>query len=59
MLQIQPITLCVIGRIWLGGLFTPEANITATQQYVAQANNWSLEEFYLDMSITWQLRVSC
>ena len=39
-------------HIWLGGLFTPEAYITATRQYVAQANNWSLEELYLDVSIT-------
>lgn len=37
-------------NIWLGGLFTPEAYITATRQYVAQANNWSLEELYLDVS---------
>ena len=37
-------------HIWLGGLFTPEAYITATRQYVAQANNWSLEELYLDVS---------
>ena len=28
--------------VWLGGLFTPEAYITATRQYVAQANSWSL-----------------
>ena len=38
-------------NIWLGGLFTPEAYITATRQYVAQANNWSLEELYLDVSV--------
>lgn len=38
-------------HIWLGGLFTPEAYITATRQYVAQANNWSLEELYLDVSL--------
>ncbi len=37
-------------HIWLGGLFTPEAYITATRQYVAQANSWSLEELYLDVS---------
>ena len=40
-------------HIWLGGLFTPEAYITATRQYVAQANNWSLEELYLDVSNTY------
>ena len=42
-------------EIWLGGLFTPEAYITATRQYVAQANNWSLEELYLDVRITLSL----
>ncbi len=38
-------------HIWLGGLFAPEAYITATRQYVAQANSWSLEELYLDVSL--------
>lgn len=37
--------------VWLGGLFTPEAYITATRQYVAQANSWSLEELVLDISV--------
>ena len=37
-------------NVWLGGLFIPEAYITATRQFVAQANNWSLEELYLDVS---------
>jgi dynein heavy chain 1 len=36
---------------WLGGLFTPEAFITATRQCVAQANSWSLEDLKLDMHI--------
>ncbi|VDP01524.1 unnamed protein product [Soboliphyme baturini] len=35
--------------VWLGGLFTPEAYITATRQYVAQANAWSLEELVLEV----------
>ncbi len=35
--------------VWLGGLFIPEAYITATRQYVAQANSWSLEELYLQV----------
>ena len=35
--------------MWLGGLFIPEAYITATRQYVAQANSWSLEELYLQV----------
>jgi len=37
-------------QVWLGGLFISEAYITATRQYVAQANSWSLEELYLDVS---------
>ena len=46
-------------HIWLGGLFTPEAYITATRQYVAQVNNWSLEELYLDVSDCTALTISC
>ncbi len=29
---------------WIGGLFHPDAFITATRQCVAQANFWSLED---------------
>ena len=40
----------------MGGLLFPEAYLTATRQFVAQNNHWSLEElelhvrnlFYLD-----------
>jgi dynein heavy chain 1, cytosolic len=35
----------------LGGLFNPEAYITATRQFVAQANGWSLEELVLQIII--------
>lgn len=38
--------------VWLGGLFNPEAYVTATRQCVAQANSWSLEELQLDVTIT-------
>lgn len=38
--------------VWLGGLFNPEAYITATRQCVAQANSWPLEELLLDVTIT-------
>ncbi|RWS31185.1 Dynein heavy chain: cytoplasmic-like protein [Leptotrombidium deliense] len=38
-------------KVWLGGLFNPEAYITATRQYVAQANGWSLEELALCVEI--------
>ena len=39
-------------NIWLGGLFNPEAYITATRQFVAQANGWSLEELQLQILIS-------
>ncbi|CAH8525652.1 unnamed protein product [Dicrocoelium dendriticum] len=38
-------------QVWLGGLFMPEAYITATRQFVAQSNGWALEELYLDVSL--------
>lgn len=38
-------------NLWLGGLFIPEAYITATRQYVAQANSWSLEELCLQVTV--------
>jgi len=39
-------------NVWLGGLFNPEAYITATRQFVAQANGWSLEELMLEVLIS-------
>ncbi|XP_037557869.1 dynein heavy chain, cytoplasmic-like [Dermacentor silvarum] len=39
-------------HVWLGGLFNPEAYITATRQYVAQANGWSLEELSLEVRVS-------
>jgi dynein heavy chain 1 len=37
--------------IWLGGLFQPEAYITATRQTVAHAKGWSLELLKLDLDV--------
>ena len=37
--------------VWLGGLFNPEAYITATRQCIAQANSWSLEELTLAVTV--------
>ena len=37
--------------VWLGGLFMPEAFITATRQAVAQKHQWSLEELRLEVDI--------
>lgn len=36
---------------WIGGLFNPDAFITATRQCVAQANFWSLEDLRLRLTI--------
>lgn len=38
-------------EVWLGGLFFPEAYVTATRQAVAQRNSWSLETLYLNLDI--------
>ncbi|KAJ5078911.1 intein-containing cytoplasmic dynein 1 heavy chain 1 precursor [Anaeramoeba ignava] len=52
--QLQKIILsknyCLDG-IWLGGLFSPEAFITATRQSAAQSNMWSLETLKLEIEI--------
>ncbi len=37
--------------LWLGGLFLPEAFITATRQSAAQAHQWSVENLELHMEI--------
>ncbi|KAJ1982313.1 dynein heavy chain [Dimargaris xerosporica] len=37
--------------IWFGGLFYPEAYITATRQAVAQRHNWSLEQLDLELDL--------
>ena len=44
-------------HVWLGGLFNPEAYITATRQYVAQANSWSLEELHLEVTISCEEKI--
>lgn len=38
-------------HIWLGGLFMPEAYITATRQVVAQMHGWALEELFLSVEL--------
>lgn len=38
-------------NFWLGGMFIPEAFITATRQHTAQENKWSLEELELYLEI--------
>lgn len=38
-------------EVWLGGLFFPEAYITATRQAVAHRKKWSLETLNLRLDI--------
>lgn len=38
-------------EVWLGGLFFPEAYITATRQAVAHRKKWSLETLHLKLDI--------
>lgn len=38
-------------EVWLGGLFFPEAYITATRQAVAHRKKWSLETLNLALDI--------
>lgn len=38
-------------EVWLGGLFHPEAYITATRQAVAHRRKWSLETLYLRLDL--------
>jgi dynein heavy chain 1 len=37
--------------VWLGGLFQPEAYVTATRQTVAHQKGWSLEQLVLDLRL--------
>jgi hypothetical protein len=37
--------------VWLGGLFQPEAYITATRQTIAHKHGWSLEQLVLSLDI--------
>jgi len=38
-------------EVWLGGLFFPEAYITATRQAVAHRKKWSLETLHSRLDI--------
>lgn len=38
-------------HVSLGLMFSAEAYITATRQYVAQANQWSLEQLTLQVTV--------
>jgi len=38
-------------EVWLGGLFFPEAYVTATRQAVAHRKKWSLETLHLQLDL--------
>jgi dynein heavy chain 1, cytosolic len=38
-------------EVWLGGLFFPEAYITATRQAISHRKSWSLETLRLQLDI--------
>ena len=38
-------------EVWLGGLFFPEAYITASRQAVAHRKRWSLETLHLHLDL--------
>ena len=38
-------------EVWLGGLFYPEAYVTATRQAVAHRKKWSLETLHLQLDL--------
>jgi dynein heavy chain 1 len=40
-----------VPAIWLGGLFSPEAYLTATRQTVAHQKGWSLEQLELKLDV--------
>eukprot|EP00656_Telonema_subtile_P008123 TRINITY_DN13801_c0_g1_i7.p1 TRINITY_DN13801_c0_g1~~TRINITY_DN13801_c0_g1_i7.p1 ORF type:complete len:165 (+),score=35.91 TRINITY_DN13801_c0_g1_i7:130-624(+) len=37
--------------VWLGGLFSPEAFVTATRQLTAQSHSWALEQLELEVTL--------
>lgn len=39
------------GGVWLGGLFSPEAFVTATRQVTAQKHAWALEQLELEVQL--------
>jgi len=39
------------GRVWMGGLFNPEAFMTATRQAAARTHGWSLENLELTAKV--------
>ena len=51
--QLESIAKDSVSRrgIWLGGLFQPEAYITATRQAVAHTQGWSLEQLVLSLDV--------
>ncbi|KAF8758753.1 Dynein heavy chain [Rhizoctonia solani] len=49
--EITKVTSYDSFNVWLGGLFFPEAYVTATRQAVAHHNSWSLETLLLRLDV--------
>jgi dynein heavy chain 1 len=49
--EITKVTSYDSYNVWLGGLFFPEAYVTATRQAVAHHNSWSLETLVLRLDV--------
>jgi dynein heavy chain 1 len=49
--RISPLEVFDDVEVWLGGLFYPEAYVTATRQAVAHRNGWSLETLHLRLDL--------
>lgn len=49
--RISQLETLVGVEVWLGGLFFPEAYVTATRQTVAHRNGWSLETLHLRLDL--------
>ena len=48
-LSLQTVEQIRVSGVWLGGLFHPEAIITAMGQMVAQRNHWALDDVKLSL----------
>lgn len=50
-LKFDSVSAAALTQFWLGGMFNPEAFITASRQATAQANHWSLEDLELSVHV--------
>jgi dynein heavy chain 1 len=62
--QLQQLCLTPLDKlgsvgIWLGGLFNPEAFVTASRQTVAQENKWCVQCVQCVLSCYHAIMLSC